>query len=281
VSERALKEAHTMVKWKRNARTIGATLSAATVALLATEGTAAAQGSTAHPDRVFGTVTSVGTDSLTLQLRDGTLETISTTPTTAYSETGTPFVPSGVLSGDRVDVTLDPTDATPTASSIAVILNRIGGRVVSVDGSSVRLADRHHTRDFLTTPSTEYTEGSATAGGVSVGELVTAFGTPNAAVPSDLVAEFVDIAKSASHTPPPPVGPGPAGVSPPPAQPQTTGSAGNTANPGIAKFPPPSTFVPRQIPPAGRARHGNRPDLGGGHGHNGSPPGGFGAMRRG
>jgi len=192
-----------MVKWKRNARNIGATLSAATVALLATEGTAAAQSSTAHPDRVFGTVTSVGTDSLTLQLRDGTLETISTTPATAYSETGTPFVPSGVLTGDEVDVSLDPSDATPIASSIAVILDHISGRVVSVDGSSVRLADRHRERDFLTTPSTDYSEGSTSAGDVSAGELVTAFGSPNSAVPSELVAKFVDIAQSAPHTPPP------------------------------------------------------------------------------
>jgi hypothetical protein len=203
------------VTWKKNVRTVGITLSAASLGLLAAEGTAGAHESDSVPDQVFGTVTSVATDSITVQTPDGTSQTVATTPSTTYRETGTSTVPT-VADGDHVDVRLDPADATPTATAITLLLDRLSGRVVSVDGSTVRLAERHGFRDFLTTASTTYNEVPSTSTsttsaptGLTPGEYVTAFGLPSSSTPSEIVAQFVDIVSTKIPTPPKPVPPQP------------------------------------------------------------------------
>lgn len=201
--------------WKKNVRNVGITLSAASLGLLAAEGTAGAHESDSAPDQVAGTVTSVATDSITVQAPDGTSQTVETTPSTTYRETGTSTVPT-VVKGDHVDVKLDPADATPTATAITVLLDRVSGRVVSVDGSTVRLAERHGSRDFLTTASTTYNEVPSTSTsstsaptGLASGEYVTAFGLRSSATPSEIVAQFVDIVSPKIPTPPRPVPPQP------------------------------------------------------------------------
>jgi hypothetical protein len=222
------------VTWKKNVRNVGITLSAASLGLLASEGTAGAHESDAVPAHVFGTVTAVAAGSITVQTPDGSSQTVATTPSTTYRETGTSTLPT-VADGDHVEVRLDPTDATPTATAITVLLDRLSGRVVSVDGSTVRLAERHGFRDFLTTASTTYDEVPSTSTsttsaptGLTPGEYVIAFGLPSSSTPSEIVAQFVDIVSTKIPTPPKPVPPQPvkfpAGATPTtgPVRPLTT-----------------------------------------------------------
>jgi hypothetical protein len=216
--------------------------------------------------------------SVTLQLHDGSAETIETTPSTSISESRASDVASttsgvtpSVVNGDEVAVTLDPADSTPTASSITVILDRISGRVVKVEGSTVRVAGRSGDRDFLTTPATEVSQGAAAAPAttsIANGDLVTAFGTPTATVPSELVADFVDIDIGGGTPAVGPAVPGPARVSPSPATPRPpAGGSRNTANPGAtvrtpATPAPAALTTPTSAGPNFGSRSGDGPDGG-------------------
>jgi hypothetical protein len=123
------------------------------------------------------------------------METIDTT-TTTYSETGTLVAPTGVTDGQDVLVKLDPSDTTPTAVEITVILDRVSGKVTAFTSTSITLsAPWGKTRDVeVSSPGTTYYDGQTTATGVTVGEHVTAFGTwDTTTTPPELDALFVDI----------------------------------------------------------------------------------------
>jgi len=158
----------------------------------------AAGAASAHgvgPQFVRGTVTTVGTGSITITTHKGTTETIDTT-TTTYSETGTLVAPTGVTDGQDVLVRLDPVDTTPTAVEITVILDRESGKVTAFTSTSITLAGPWgKTRDVeVSTPGTTYYDGKTTATGVTVGEYVIAFGTwDTTTTPPELDALFVDI----------------------------------------------------------------------------------------
>jgi uncharacterized membrane protein YgcG len=143
---------------------------------------------------VYGTVTTVGTGSITITTHDGTTETIDTS-TTTYAETGTLVAPTGVVQGQEVAVRLDPADATPTAVEVTVILDRVSGKVTDVTSTSITLAGRGDTtRDVaISSPGTTYYDGKTTATGVTMGEYVIAFGTWDTTTPTQLDAQFVDI----------------------------------------------------------------------------------------
>ncbi len=126
-------------------RVAGVSLSAAALALLTAEGSAAAHEGTSAPD-LRGRVTSVASGDFVLQKHDGSTETVDTTPSTTYSEPGSSVAPSGVLDGESVAVTLDPTASSPTATNVGVFPERVSGRVTNVSGSTLTVTNRHGTR---------------------------------------------------------------------------------------------------------------------------------------
>jgi hypothetical protein len=178
---------------------------------------------------VQGTVTAVGTESFTITTHQGTTETIDTTTTTTYAETGTLVAPTTVAQGQDVAVRLDPADTTPTAVEVTVILDRLSGKVTSITGTSITgtsitgtsitLSGPHgSTRDVAISPSTTNYDGKTTATGVTAGEFVIALGTWDTTTPSELDALFVDIG---STTVCPPLRPriAPSGTVPTPHRP--------------------------------------------------------------
>jgi hypothetical protein len=259
----AAKEAHLMVNLRRNARQFGATLSATTLALLAAQGVASAQASS---DVLEGTVSSVTAGMFTVATADGRTDAVVTTPATTYAESGSTTALPGLTDGERVAVRLDPSTATPTATRVTVLLDRLSGRVIGVNGSTVRLAERHGHRTFEVSPATQYIEGGTAATGVADGDFVTAFGMP-AAAPNELVATYVDI--TAAPAPPRPVSPTPAVM--PPGSPHGGSwpdpATGPGARPGWTGTPPAPSTTPQPTPPvgdAGRLHHtgGVGPDNG-------------------
>jgi len=156
-----------------------------------------------HHASLKGTVSSVSSGSFGLTEGNGNVVTVDVTPTTTYAESGTSTAPTGVASGDHVVVepahgTTSTTTTVPvttvTARRILIALSERGGTVQTVGANSFTiLGARGQTQTIDTTPSTTYTEGSASETGVTTGEAVFAFGTLDAAVPSQLDALFVHI----------------------------------------------------------------------------------------
>jgi hypothetical protein len=180
-----------MGQWKRTLRNTGISLTVAGVGVMGAAGAASAHGD--GTQFVRGTVTTVGTGSITITTHKGTTETIDTT-TTTYAETGTLVAPTGVTDGQDVLVRLDPADATPTAVEVTVILDRLSGKVTAFTSTSITLAGPWGTtRDVVISGGTLYYDGTTTATGVTMGEYVIAFGTWATTTPSELDALFVDI----------------------------------------------------------------------------------------
>jgi len=173
-------------------RVAGVSLSAAALALLTAEGSAAAYEGTSSPD-LRGRVTSVASGDFVLQKHDGPTETVDTTPGTTYSEPGSSVAPAGVLDGESVAVTMDPTGSSPTATAVVVFPERVSGRVANVSGSTVTVTNRRETDTVLVSPSTKYYEKGTTPTGVSQGELVSAFGLPDSSTQGELDAQVVAI----------------------------------------------------------------------------------------
>ena len=225
-------------------RLAGVSLSAAALGLLTEEGTAAAHEGTSTPD-LRGRVASVGSGGFVLKKFDGTTETVDTTPTTTYSEPGSSVAPAGVTDGENVAVTLDPTVSSPTVTSVMVELERVGGRVTNVSGSTLTVATRHGSETVDVSPDTRYLEKGASPTGVGTGELITALGLPDPSTPAALDAQVVVIF-SPPHlqtvpTPPRPQpqsgrGPAPAPwgrTSPNPGSSSSPGSSGGQGGQGF------------------------------------------------
>lgn len=150
-----------MVQWKRKILHTGTTLTVVAVGALAAQGVASAHDAAgtdgASTQCASGTVTALGVDSFTLTTHDGTVETIDTLPTTTFAEYGTPSAPTGVSVGQEVAVSLDPSDTTPTAVHVTVLLDRVSGKVVDVTSTSITLSGpRGTTRSVGISPGTEY-----------------------------------------------------------------------------------------------------------------------------
>ena len=261
-----------MGQWKRTLRNTGISLTVAGVGVMGAAGAASAHGD--GTQFVRGTVTTVGTGSITITTHKGTTETIDTT-TTTYAETGTLVAPTGVTDGQDVLVRLDPADATPTAVEVTVILDRLSGKVTAFTSTSITLAGpRGTTRDVeVSSPGTTYYDGKTTATGVTVGEFVIAFGTWDTTTPTQLDALFVDIG---STTVCPPRSPRitPSGTIPPQGTDPSTGTWG-THTPGVAPAAAPSTgSAPKFSPPP--FSPGSDPQTTGATGYSGRGQGGFG-----
>lgn len=96
--------------------------------------------------QVAGTVTAVGSDTVTITLRDGTSQTIRTNGSTAYH--------LGQADGKRSDVSVGSAilatgekaaDGSLTASSVWVRLPRVAGTVTAIDGSTITISRRDGT----------------------------------------------------------------------------------------------------------------------------------------
>jgi hypothetical protein len=259
---------------KRTLRNTGISLTVVGVGVVGAAGAASAHGDADSGQAVWGTVTAVGTGSFTITTHPGTTETIDTTAATTYAEPGTTVAPTGVVEGQDVIVRLDPSDTTPTAVEVTVLLDRVSGKVTDVTSTSITLAGPHNsTRDVVISPSTTYFDGKTTAAGVTDGELVIAFGTPDTTTPTDFDALFVDIG---STTVCPPRSPriAPTGTVPSTTTDPSTGTWG-THTPA-----PAPAATPRSAPTGGAQpfSHGSDPQTtgaapvpsGGGQGSGGS-----------
>jgi len=266
-----------MGQWKRTLRNTGMSLTFAAIGAVAAE-TAASAHDGAGSDHVIGTVTALGTDSFTISAYDGTSETVDTTSTTAYAETGTTVPPTTVATGQEVLVALDPADTTPTAVKVTVLLDHFSGKVTSVTPTSITLSGPWNwSGDVVISSSTLYFDGTTAASGVTDGEYVTAFGTPDATTPTKLDALFVDIGKKTECTPrvpsatptttpgtdPWPVSPG--GTPLHPASRPATAPAGSTNT---------TSTTSRTPTPGAPAGNGNGGSFGSQGGHGFGPGGG-------
>jgi hypothetical protein len=253
-------------------RLAGVTLSAAALALLTAEGTAAAHEGTSSPD-LRGRVTSVASGDFVLQNYDGSTKTVDTTEATTYAEPGSSIAPPGVYDGENVAVTLDPTASNPTATSVIVFPERVDGSVTNVAGSTVTLSNKRGADTVIVSPGTKYYQKGATPTGVSNGEGVTVFGLPDPGTPGELDAQVVAICSPPAQPQPP---------APQVTQPQpTTGAVSQWPN---ASAPAAQPAAPHSPPTGGwsapngpSAPHGPQ----GGPGPAGAPgprDGGFGGQ---
>ena len=160
----------------------------------------------AHQSWTFlsGTVASVGSGSFQLTEQDGSSVTVDVNSSTKYSETGTRMAPTGVTAGERVFVLpvsgTTSKATTVTASRVVVMLIQVSGTVTSVGSGSFNVQSQGGlTTTVDTTGATTYSKNGTTESGVSDGQSVTAFGTPDATDPTQLDALFVDIHAAPTH----------------------------------------------------------------------------------
>ena len=145
-----------------------------------------------------GTVSAATSTSFTLAESGGATVTVDTPSSTRYSETGTRTAPGGVRDGQRVEVVptggTSSTATTVTASRVVIVLAQVGGTVGTVTSGTFTVSNPGGLVTTVHTDGTTvYTKDGASASGVTAGERVTAYGTPDTSNPSQLDAEFVDV----------------------------------------------------------------------------------------
>ena len=126
-----------------------------------------------------GVVTALTTTSITVTNRAGTDATYTITPSTTFTEDRVTAIAADLTVGDSVRITLSSTDAV-TAVAIDIELAHVGGKVVSVLGNTIVLANRNGVDSTVTVDSTTtYSVGgaSATLAQVTIGSFVFAEGT--------------------------------------------------------------------------------------------------------
>jgi hypothetical protein len=228
----------------RTMRIAGISASGVALALLPAAGAAGAHEASTGGQGVQGRVASVGAGEFVLQSGPGHTQTVDTTPSTAYAELGNSTALPGVLDGEWVAVNLDPSNTSPTATSVTVFPDSASGKVTDVTGSTITLASPWGgSRSLVVSPSTTYSEKDATPSEVSDGEVVSATGLPDPTTPDAIDAQSVSI-----------VSPSvsaffaalPSGERPCPPQPQSE----PTAQPQVATaYSAPSGLVSHQAQP--------------------------------
>ena len=162
---------------------------------------AVAQGTARHHHDAHtfsGMVTSVGSGNFVLTESNASTITVDVNSSTKYSETGTHTAPSGVSTGERVVVEATegtlPTATTITAARVLIELARVSGVVQAVGAGSFTVrTEGGLVTTVNTTTTTTYTKGGTAETGVTAGEFVSAYGSPDTTNPSQLDAQFVDI----------------------------------------------------------------------------------------
>ena len=134
-TERGCKEA---MQLNRTTRIAGITVSGAALGLLPAAGVAAAHDAGSSGAGLHGRVVSVGMGDFVLDTFHGGTTTVDTIGSTAYSELGSSTPLPGVVDGEWVSVGLDPSAQSPTAMSVTVFPQSVGGKVTN-PGSSVML----------------------------------------------------------------------------------------------------------------------------------------------
>lgn len=132
---------------------------------------------------LLGTVSATGSGTITLRTPRGASVTVTVNASTTYRQGRRSLTSGQVIVGE--DVAVLPTSATagtssPTAATIVVVGPRIEGRVVSVSGQTLVVADAQgFYRTVLTSTSTSVTEaGTASAlTAVTPGTKIAAIGT--------------------------------------------------------------------------------------------------------
>jgi hypothetical protein len=127
-----------------------------------------------------GTVSALGTNSITLKDRHGNTTTYTTTGTTTYFEGKTAGVVGDLVVGENVS--LDLTSTTPqTVTKVTICLERVFGKVTTVAGNVITLAGFHgSTLTVNVSGTTTYTSGGAasTLAAVVAGVAISAVGLP-------------------------------------------------------------------------------------------------------
>ncbi len=96
--------------------------------------------------QVAGTVTAVGTDSITITLRDGTSQTVATTDSTAYHLERADGARADVTVGSVIVATGEKNaDGSLTASSIWVRLPHVAGTVAATTADTITITRRDGT----------------------------------------------------------------------------------------------------------------------------------------
>jgi hypothetical protein len=215
------------------------------LALLPAAGVASAHEDSTGGQGVQGRVASVGAGEFVLQSAPGHTQTVDTTPSTAYSELGNSTALPGVLDGEWIAVNLDPSNTSPTATSVTVFPDSAGGKVTDVSGSTITLVSPWGgSRSLVVSPSTTYSERNATPSALSDGEVVFGSGLPDPTTPGAIDAQSITImspSTSAYFTALP------SGERPCPPQPQ---SAPTAQAPVATAYSAPSGLVSHQAQPA-------------------------------
>jgi len=118
---------------------------------------------------------------------------VDTTGGTTYSEPGSSVALPGVMNGENVAVSLDSSASSPTATTVVVFPEQVGGRLTNVAGSTVTLSNRRGSATVFVSSDTKYYEKGTSPSGVSNGEQVVAFGLPDTTTPGALDAQVVAI----------------------------------------------------------------------------------------
>lgn len=129
-----------------------------------------------------GYVSAVSATSVTVAQWNGTTTVFTLTPTTTYSEGKTATTIASLVVGDRVLIQT-ATGAPTTATAVTIELAELFGKVTTVSGSTISIADfQGFTRTIVVSPTTTYTSGGApgTFADVTVGSKIVASGTIDA-----------------------------------------------------------------------------------------------------
>jgi hypothetical protein len=126
-----------------------------------------------------GYVTTVTATSMTVNRWDGQTTTYTITPTTKFTEGGSPTTEASLVVGDRVNIRL-ARSAPTVALRINIELAGLSGKVSSVNGDTITvIGGQGFTRTILVSTATHYYESGlpATLADVTVGEFIAAQGT--------------------------------------------------------------------------------------------------------
>jgi uncharacterized protein (DUF1330 family) len=154
-----------------------------------------------HQFRVEGTVTALGTNTVTVQSHHGTPVVYTTTATTTYFLGKTASTVAALAVGENVDLTL--TSTTPqTVTSVEIDLAKFEGKVTAISGNTITISGEHSgLRTVVVSATTTYTldHAPSTLGAITVGSEIGALGIIGS-TPNTLNAISVKIHQPKLHT---------------------------------------------------------------------------------
>ena len=154
-----------------------------------------------HWNATGGTISALGTNSITLKDRQGTSTTYTTTGTTTYFEGSTAGVVGDLAVGEQVNLAL--TSTTPqSVTKVTICLVHFTGQVSAVAGNVITITGFHDTTLTVNVSgSTTYTSGGAasTHAAVVVGAQISAVGLAGSSAGS-LNANSVNIEVPFNHS---------------------------------------------------------------------------------